>query len=174
MTDWLLALNFFLHLIATVVWIGGLMLVTFILWPEIRGLMLRHPSDETQKSLTLLVDRLRKRFYPIANLSLMVLIATGIYQMSKSRYYEGLLQFNNDWSRAILIKHLAVIGMVGIGALMQWAIIPALERAALLISRGKAAPDIAILRRRERRLTWLNAVLGVFVLACTAAATAAR
>jgi len=176
MTDWLLAINFFLHLMATVVWIGGLMLVTFVLWPEVRGILARNPSEESQRALTRLLDRLRKRFYPLANLSLVVLIATGIYQMGKNRYYEGLLQFNNDWSRAILFKHIAVIGMVGIGVLMQWGIIPAMERTALLMSRqpDEASSTSAALRRREQRLTALNAILGIIVLACTAAATAAR
>lgn len=170
MTNWPLALSLFLHLIATVVWLGGLILASLLLWPEMRTLLARSAQGGV---LLEFLDRLRKRFYPIANLSLFVLIVTGLYQMDKSPHYEGFLVFANDWSRAILLKHIAVVGMIGVGALMQWAVLPALERASLLASRGHDPADLERLRRRERRLTALNGVLGVVVLVCTAIATAA-
>ncbi|MCC7206204.1 MAG: CopD family protein [Anaerolineae bacterium] len=171
-TDWTLALSFALHLLATVVWIGGLILATALVWPEVRAAISRNGENA---SLLDFLDRLRKRFNPIANLSLLLLIVTGLFQMDKSPHYDGLLVFQNDWSRAILVKHVAVLGMVGVGVLMQFGVIPALERATLLASRGKeqGTADLERLRRRERRLTALNATLGVLVLVCTAVATAA-
>lgn len=168
--NWLHIISLICHLLATVVWIGGLLIMTFLLLPEVRA-MLEKQQDSERRLLFSLLDRLRKRFYPIANLSLGVLLVTGLYQMAQSPFYEGVMQFNNDWSRAILIKHIAVIGMVGVGAVMQFGLIPALERSILLMSRGKPAPEIEALRRRERRLTVLNAVLGVLVLVCTAVAS---
>jgi len=166
--DWLLALSFFLHLVATVVWIGGLALLTVLVWPEARALLAR--SDQSGALLDFL-ERLRKRFNPLANLSLIVLIVTGLFQMDKNPHYDGLMQLTNDWTRAILLKHIAVLGMMVIGAVMQWVIIPALERATLLVRRGKDAPDLERLRRRERQLTALNLVLGMIVLLFTAIAT---
>jgi len=166
--DWLLALSFFLHLVATVVWIGGLTLLTVLVWPEARALLSR--SDQSGALLDFL-ERLRKRFNPLANLSLIVLIVTGLFQMDKNPHYDGLMQLTNDWTRAILLKHIAVLGMMVIGAVMQWVIIPALERATLLVRRGKDAPDLERLRRRERQLTALNFVLGMIVLLFTAVAT---
>ncbi|MCC7450915.1 MAG: CopD family protein [Anaerolineae bacterium] len=166
--DWLLALSFFLHLVATVVWIGGLALLTVLVWPEARALLAR--SDQSCVLLDFL-ERLRKRFNPLANLSLIVLIVTGLFQMDKSPHYDGLMQLTNDWTRAILLKHIAALGMVIIGAVMQWVIIPALERATLLVRRGKDAPDLEQLRHRERQLTALNFVLGMIVLLFTAVAT---
>jgi hypothetical protein len=85
-----------------------------------------------------------------------------------------LLQIDNDWSRAMLVKHIAVIGMIGVGALMQFGVLPALERAALLAARGKDQGELERLRLREQRLTALNLSLGVVTLACTAVATAIR
>lgn len=167
--DWLLALSFFLHLVATVVWIGGLTLLTALVWPEARSLLAR--ADESGALLEFL-ERLRKRFYPLANLSLVVLIVTGLFQMDKSPHYDGLLQFTNDWTRAILLKHIAVLGMLVVGAVMQWVVMPALERATLLVRRGKDAPDLERLRHRERQLTALNCGLGIIVLLLTAIATA--
>lgn len=178
MTDWLLALSYFFHLIATVTWIGGLVLMSVILWPEARAWLARRAQDAQASGqpggvLFDFFDQFRKRFTIYSNLSLFVLIVTGLFQMDKSPNYDGLLQFTNDWSRAILIKHIATLVMIGIGVLMQFSLIPALERAALLASRGKDAGDLERLRRRERSLTLINTVFGVLVLACTAVATAA-
>lgn len=167
MTDWLLVLSLFLHLMATVVWIGGLLVMSLLLWPGVRGLLREGDS---------LLARARKRYYPIANLSLLTLIVTGLYQMARSPFYDGLLQINNDWSRAMLVKHIAVGGILAVGALMQWGVIPALDRAALLVSKGKSipgGPGLERLQRRERRLMLLNGLLGLLVLFCTAIATAA-
>src|SRR5215475_1643024 len=144
MINWLLSLSFFLHLIATILWLGGLVLMTIVIWPEARALIAR--SDSSGALLELL-DRLRKRFYPLANLSLIVLIVTGLFQMGKSPHYDGFLQITNDWTRAILLKHVAVLGMLVVGFIMQWGIMPALERATLLVQRGKESPDLDRLRR---------------------------
>jgi uncharacterized membrane protein len=168
MVNWLLALSYFLHLVATVVWIGGLVVLPFVVWPEARAIIAR--SDQGGALLSLL-DGVRKRFYPLANFSLVVLIVTGLFQMDQNPHYQGLLQLTNDWTRAILLKHLAVLGMLIIGIIMQWGIMPALERAALLVQRGKDSPDLGRLQRRERQLTLLNCGLGIVVLIFTAIAT---
>jgi uncharacterized membrane protein len=172
MIQWLLALSFFLHLVATIVWLGGLALMTIVVWPEARTFIGRQDQQGVVLSY---LDRLRKRFYPLANLSLIVLLATGLFQMDKNPHYDGLLQLTNDWTRAILLKHVAVLGMLVIGAIMQWGVLPALERTSLLAQRGeeaeKSAEDLERLRKRERQLTMINLVLGMLVLLFTAMAT---
>ncbi|HLV35082.1 MAG TPA: hypothetical protein VKY59_08220, partial [Spirillospora sp.] len=106
MSQSILAISQFFHLIATVVWIGGLVILTVLVWPETRRLLAESPGTY------ILLNRLRKRFLPLTNLSLAVLIVTGLFQMTANPNYEGVLQFANDWSRAILLKHIAIGGMV--------------------------------------------------------------
>lgn len=167
MSPSLLALSYFLHLVATVFWIGGLVILTVLVIPEARRTLAENPA------LLTLMTRLRKRFVPLSNLSLAVLVATGMFQTSGDPNYEGLLQFNNEWSVAILLKHVAVLGMVLIGLLLQFGTIPALERASFLLERGKGDPaEHERLRRQEVRLTWVNLLLGIAVLGFTAWATA--
>lgn len=162
-----LAISYFFHLIATVVWIGGLVMLSVLVWPEARRTLENNPA------LYYLLTRLRKRFLPLANLSLVVLIGTGLLQMSGDPNYDGVLQFSNEWSRVMLLKHVAVGGMVICGVILQFQVIPALERATLLVERGKGNPDDwARLRRNEIRLTWINVILGILVLGFTAWATA--
>ncbi len=161
-----LALSYFVHLVATVVWIGGLITLTVFVWPETKRALANNPAFYD------LLTRWRKRFVPLSNFSLVVLVLTGFIQMSGDPNYDGLLQFSNDWSRVMLLKHLAIIGMVICGLILQLAVTPALERAGLLLERGKGdALEWERLRRREIRLTWLNAGLGIVVLGFTAWAT---
>lgn len=168
MSPWVLALNYFFHLVATVIWIGGMVMLALVVWPSSRRVL-----DGDPKLADLLAD-LRKRFNPLANLSLAVLIITGMIQMSGNPNYDGLLSFTNDWSRAILLKHLAILGMLIVGATLQWGVAPAQERLALLRASGKEAPadEAARLDRQERRLDAINLLLGTLVLAFTALATA--
>lgn len=162
-----LAISYFLHLVATVTWIGGLILLVVLVNPAARRVLEESPA------LYRFLREWRRRFAPITNLSLAVLVITGLFQMAGDEHYDGLMQFDNDWSRAILFKHIAVIGMVAVGLVLQYGVSPALERASMLAERGKGDPaEYARLHRRETRLTWLNVGLGILVLAFTAWATA--
>lgn len=162
-----LVISLFFHLVATVVWVGGLVILTLLVWPETRRILASSPA------LYALLTRLRARFFPLANLSLAVLVITGLSQMTASPYYDGVLTFDNQWSQAMLFKHIAFAGMVVAGLLLQFGVAPALERASLLAERGKGDPaEWERLRRREVRLTWINVALGLLVLAFTAWATA--
>jgi len=143
-----------------VIWLGGLAAFVLLLFPA--GALL--PDA--------LMNQLRKRFLPLTNFSLVVLIVTGLTQMVGDPNYDGVLQFTNDWSRIILMKHGVIVGMLIAGGIMQWSIAPALDRQSLLAQRGKEDAALVIrLRQTEMRLTWINVILGASVLGLTAWAT---
>lgn len=159
----ILAISLFFHLLATIIWVGGLVITVLLVWPEMRNTLQDSPA------LYGLLTRLRKRFTPLSNLSLAVLIVTGLTQMALDENYNGVLDFSNTWSQVILFKHIVIVGMVISGVVLQASVIPALERTSLLIEKGKANDaDWQKLRQREIRLTWFNAVLGVAVLGFSA------
>lgn len=161
------ALSLFLHIGATVIWIGGILLVTFLVVPELNRALADQPA------LYALLRRLRKRFTPLGNLALATLIVTGVLQMSTDPNYEGLLSFNNRWSQVLLLKHILIIVMALCGLLLQFAVAPALERASMLRERGRGdAEEWRRLRGREQRLTRLIAALAVLILAASAWLTA--
>ncbi len=166
MPTWALAVSYWLHLIATVIWIGGLALMALVVWPGARALLGPGPQ------LNALVQQWQKRFNPLAWASLAVLTGTGLFQTVANPHYGGFLRIDNAWAAAILIKHLAVIGMVVIGVYMQVVLQPEIARVALLHERGRAAENTGALRRRESALTWLNLLCALITLACTAIATA--
>lgn len=159
----ILAISVFFHLVATAVWIGGLLLTVILVLPETRRAMQKSPS------LLELLTRIRKRMTPLFNLSLAVLVTTGMFQMSLDSNYDGVMQITNEWSRVMLFKHIAIVGLVVAGVMLQFGVAPALERTALLVERGKGdAAALTRLRRREALLSWVSAGLGVVVLAFSA------
>lgn len=161
---WAISLSYWLHLLSTVVWLGGLSLMTLVAWPAVRRQVLT--ADQW--------IALRRRFAPWANISLVVLWITGFLQMTSDSNYEGFLVVRSLWAQAILIKHLAVIAMMGFGLYIQWRVHPNLERINLLAEKK---PELAQAEReslvqQEARLLRLNLVCAAAVLFFTAIATA--
>ncbi|MDT8304886.1 MAG: CopD family protein [Anaerolineae bacterium] len=164
MNFWILALSYWIHLLATIVWLGGMALLALVALPA-----LQHGSLATNQWAAL-----QRRFTPWVNASLVLLLITGFVQMTYDSNYEGFLRVDSLWAQAILVKHVAVGGMIAIGAYVRWRLHPAMERLVLLAEKRPelAASEEAQLMRRERRLLWLNLAFAVAVLFFTAVATA--
>ena len=159
-----LAISYWLHMLATVMWVGGLTFMALLLWPGARRVL------GGGVEFANLIRDLQRRFNPMAWISLGVLVVTGLIQMSANENYTGFLDIRNAWTAAILAKHIAVAGMAGIGAYMNGSLQPRLVRMALLEKHGQPAAEADTLRRRELQLTRLNLLGGVLVLAFTAIA----
>src|SRR6185295_511102 len=109
MPTWVLALSFWLHMLATIVWVGGLALMALVVWPGARAVL--GPGPE----LAALIRRLQTRFGLMAWGSLAVLTATGLTQMVANKNYSGVLVIDNPWALALLVKHLSIGAMILIG-----------------------------------------------------------
>jgi putative copper export protein len=73
-----------------------------------------------------ILERIRKRFSIAAWISLLILLTTGMLQLIANPNYQGVLHLINRWSMVILLKHLAVVGMVAVAAFQTWIIQPRL------------------------------------------------
>jgi uncharacterized membrane protein len=161
---WTLTLSYWVHMLATVVWLGGLSSMAILAWPAVR----KNVMDIDQWV------QLQRRFTPVANASLVILWVTGFLQMTADPNYEGFLAVNSLWAQAILVKHIAVLGMMAFGLYIQLRIQPALGRLALLEKKKPehAAAERERLARQEMRLVRLNLICAAAVLFFTAVATA--
>jgi uncharacterized membrane protein len=166
LSDEILALSLFVHLTATAIWIGGLFMTMILVYPEVVRVLQDSPA------LYQFLSRLRQRFYPISNLSLVALIVTGLFQMTANEYYDGFMSFDNTWSQVMLAKHILIGLMALVGIALQYGVAPALERASLLLEKGKAQEttefDFRALRQREVWLTWLMGLMGLSILGMSA------
>jgi uncharacterized membrane protein len=163
--DWLIAAAYFFHLLATVVWVGGIALLSLVVYPAARRVLAGDPRQAA------LIAEVYRRFSPLAMVSLGVLIVTGLSQMAVNKNYNGFLKIDNAWAWAILLKHLVFGLMALIGAYSLWGLGPAMARLALLENRGRlSGGELAALRRREELLNRLNFTCALAVLALTAVA----
>ncbi len=167
MSEWIIGASFFLHLLATVAWIGGLATLALVVQP-----VLNRAVTEARERARLL-EAILKRFQPIANLSLAVLILTGMVQTFTSRFYKGFLRLDNLWAQAIFLTHIAVLGMIIVAGYITFSVQPALKRNALLIANDLAdEQQISRVQQQQVRLMRINLILSAVVLLFTAIATA--
>jgi uncharacterized membrane protein len=162
---WALALTFWLHLLATVTWVGSLAGVSFLVLPA----MQRSLDPETQ---LVFIEAMQKRLEPIAWFSMSLLLVTGLFQMSVNPHYDGFLSTSTQWSLAILTKHLLGIIMVVVSAIQTWEVIPAIRRAIVKSKKSKNTEELDGLRRREILLLRMNFGLSILILLATAFARA--
>jgi putative copper export protein len=160
-----LALAYWLHLLATVTWLGGLAVLVLVVPRVTRG----EPEGAR------LAEALHRPLATLGLLSLTVLIATGMMQLvgEKPPNYQGVLNFSTLWSQVILAKHLVIAGMAALLAYTQASVDPALRRLEWLAQAGRGDPErAAALRRRRLQVAGASLALGVVVLLLTAIATA--
>jgi uncharacterized membrane protein len=161
--DWGLILAYWLHMLATVVWIGALAASALIVIPAARR-VLEAPAFAS------LLGAMQKRLEPLGWFCLALLAGTGMFQMSAHPEYQGFLVIDSAWGTAILVKHLAFGVMILVSAYMTWSILPELRRNALRQAQGQEVDDR--LERRSVLLLNINLGLAVVILALTAIARA--
>ena len=161
--DWGLSIAYWLHMLATVVWLGTLAALGLVVLPAARRAL-------DAQAFSSLLNSLQKRIDPLGWFCLAVLAGTGLFQMSAHPNYQGFLVIDSPWGMAILVKHLLFGTMIAASAYMTWFIMPELRRNALRQAQGQTTP--AVFERRSLRLLNLNLILAVFILALTAIARA--
>ena len=100
----ILATFYWLHLIATVIWIGGIIFILFIAIPSSKQVL----GAESGK----LMGEISKRFTPLVNYSIILLIITGLVLTGFNKQFSGIGNFRNSWTLVLALKHVLVLGMV--------------------------------------------------------------
>ena len=163
--SWVMAIFFWLHMLATVTWIGSLAAINLLVLPASPRTV--NLADQLSCSAAL-----QKRLEPLAWFSMGLLVVTGLFQMSANPHYDGFLSTSTQWSLAILIKHGLAAVMAVVSAIQTWEVLPAIHRT--LMKKENAKPDELVkLQRREINLLRMNLVLSVLILGATAFARAA-
>lgn len=162
---WALALTYWLHLLATVTWVGSLAGISFLVLPAVK----RALDPDVQ---LLFIEAMQKRLEPIAWFSMSLLLITGLFQMSVNPHYDGFISISTQWSVAILAKHLLGVVMVVVSAIQTWEVIPAIRRAIVMSKKSSNIEQLDSLRRREIALLRMNFGLSILILLATAFARA--
>lgn len=156
MSQFLIASSEFLHALATVVFIGYYVVLATIVLPG----LLNSPTNDCGVVITAFSRRSRSWLYG----SLVVFAATGTYLTLVDPNYMGIGNFSSPWAIAMLVKHLVILAMIGMGVWFN----AILRVGPLASSNTGAAQAIA----RFRRYVNAMAASGVAVLLLTALAQA--
>lgn len=159
---WILAIIYWLHMLATVTWIGSLAAINILILPA---------SQRTLKLVDQLsfISAMQKRLEPLAWFCMGLLLVTGLIQLSTSPHYDGFLSLSTQWSLAILIKHGFAAVMVVVSAIQTWEVLPAIHR--ILLKKEMAADeDLTRLQKKELLLLRINLLLSALILGAAALA----
>ena len=151
MTPILIALSYWLHALATVIFVGQYLLLALIFIPVL-----------SKNGNGLVLSEISKRSRPWLYASMLAFIITGIYLTIADSNYLGLGDFGNFWGVMMLVKHILIVGIIVMGFWFN-----AILRIGPLMSSNTGVTQ-AISRFR-----WYNntmAILGVLVLLLTALA----
>ncbi len=166
MPVWALALTYWIHMLATVLWLGSLALLSLVVIPAMRRSL-------DAKSQSKLMAAIQKRIDPLGWFSVALLLVTGMFQMSANPNYEGFLAISGQWASSILIKHIFFLGMIGVSAAQTWWLLPSMQRAMLRQQKSGDLAEVEALQKREALLLKLNLFFAVLILGMTALARAA-
>lgn len=153
-----------LHLSATAVWFGGTMVLALVVTPFIPLVGLaRRPM-----ALLALLDR----FTPLAALSVLVVVPTGLWESAHSLPHSDDL-FTTPLGLAIPLKAVVLLLMVALSAWSLLVLRPRLRRLGLRARRESGAALTARpVLEAVRRLLWVNPVLAVLALGLSTVAYA--
>jgi uncharacterized membrane protein len=150
MSQILIALSTWLHALGTVLLIGHYLLLSIIYLPVL------------EKDGEVFLSQISKRSRPWMYISLVIFMVTGIYLMFADPNYLGVGDFGNFWSIMMLVKHLLIVGMIGLGFWYN----AFLRVGPMMASNNNAELGV----RRFRMFSKLMAASGVLVLLLTALA----
>ncbi len=150
MSQILIALSVWLHALGTAVLIGHYLLLSVLYLPVL------------EKDGGVFLSQISKRSRPWMYASLIIFMVTGIYLMIVDPNYRGVGDFGNFWSIMMLVKHLLIVGMIGLGFWYN----AFLRVGPMMASSNNAELGI----RRFRTYSNLMAISGILVLLLTALA----
>ena len=151
MTPILISLSYWIHALATVIFVGHYLLLALIYLPVLS-------KDGNGLALSEISRQSRTWLYA----SMIFLAVTGTYLTIADPNYLGLGNFGNFWGVMMLVKHLLIVGML----LMGFWFNGIMRVGPLMSSNTEAAKAIA----RFRWYTNVMAISGVLVLLLTALA----
>jgi uncharacterized membrane protein len=141
MSEILIAASYFLHSVATVIFIGHHLLLSLIHIPVLSKM-------EAGGGVALSEISKRSRNWMYA--SMLVFAVTGTVITLVDPNYLGLGNFNNVWAVLMLLKHILILGMVALGFVFN----AILRVGSLMRSNTGSAPAI-------RRFRWYCNVMSI-------------
>ena len=154
-----------LHLIVLVIWIGHMVNALLLFTPLISKYVDKSRYGE-------FIAEYRAKDSPVAISCIVVFIITGIVLTLLDEQYQGFGNvLANSWSTTLLIKHVLVLAMIGLGVYQGSRVMPGLAEAGKKLAKQNnpdAVSDVARLEKVRKRVTQSLCGLAMIVLLLTA------
>lgn len=149
MKELILIACYWIHLIATVTWLGGIIFTLFVAIPSARQVL----GAESGK----VMGEISKRFTPLANYSIMLLVITGVALAGLNNDFTGIRVLENMWAITLVLKLILVFTMVSIHFYRGLVLAPK-------IGRTVSEAEKTALQKLSINLVKVNLALGLSVL----------
>ena len=146
-----------LHLVATVVWIGGIFTNILALSPSARESLEPMVMGRFMGSY---ITRFRRLVY----ISMGILVVTGAIMMIMNPQYSVSSNFGSLWMQFVLVKHVFSVILIILGIHMLQVIFPKIGRLAA----QEPSPELGKLQRLQTRLGMTSLIIGTLILVFTA------
>jgi uncharacterized membrane protein len=156
--------SIYAHIIASVLWIGGMLFLGLVIVPIVRTL--QPPGSGAP-----LIRAVGRRFQPMAWVCIGILLVTGLINLEQWGY--SLLDLvspdllDTEFGRVLAVKLSVVLAIIVLSTLHDFVLGPQLARSmeALALAGKRPPTSTALQRRRLSLLARLNALLALVVLA---------
>ena len=147
-----------LHLMATVAWIGG-MFTNFIIYLPVIGKSLDPPT------IGKLMGGVMKRFRVMVYSSIGIFVLTGLIRAISFGRLEGLFQFQERWAIIFVLKQVVFVAMVILAIYAFEFLAPKVARMAA----SGPSPELGRIQKFQMSMAKTGLILGITLLALTAA-----
>jgi len=137
------------HMLASVVWIGAMVILLFAIMPGMREVL------GTDPAMKMVMRSIGVRITRLVNWSIVALVATGIFLIALGS------EMQEDRSLALAMKHIMVAIMIAVH-LGRWKVVA--PRLSIAESQDPASRLSEGLRKLNMDLVWSNLALGVVVM----------
>ncbi len=149
MRELILIAFYWVHLLATVIWIGGIAFILFIAIPSAKQVL----GAEAGK----LMGAISKRFTPFVNFSIICLIVTGLVLSWFNKHVSETGISENILTSGLILKHILVLGMVVVHFYRGLVLNPKIVKIT-------SVNEKAALQKLSLNLVKVNFALGLLVL----------
>ncbi len=153
---YVMGIVYFVHVMATVLWVGGTFVNLFVFLPSAKD-TLEPPV------MGKFMGDVMKRFKPVVYTCMVLLGITGFIMMIQNANYSGLMKFENTWNVFSFIKHITVVLWVIIGIYIFEGLLPKMGKLA---AQGPS-PELGKLQALQMKLGMVVVVLAIVVLYLT-------
>ena len=150
---------YWIHLVATVLWIGGIIFIIFIVIPS-SGQVLGAESGK-------LMGEISKRFTPLANYSIILLFVSGIVLAGLNNQFSGVRILESNWTMALILKLVLFFSMTAIHFYRGLVLAPKMMRTTTQTEK-------TALQKLSINLVKVNFTLGLSVLLLSGAISVFR